>query len=190
MIATANAPPTRLPRPLPRPVRPVANETLASFLHRLAAANRLDHDELRSYIAADSHKRARIPLDRLAALSGQPELTLRRAIFDLPPPAGDPTELSWPGPGSLERLACRLCMARRGTPGAASVRLRADHLVCPPHQRWLGDSSRSCEDNQPSLANHPEILDANRHHRRLIHQHGDHMANACLGEAHRVCAAW
>jgi len=100
MIATADAPPTRLLRPLPRPVRPVANETLASFLHRLAAANRLDHDELRSYIAADSHKRARIPLDRLAALSGQPELTLRRAIFDLPPPAGDPTELSWPGPAA------------------------------------------------------------------------------------------
>jgi hypothetical protein len=190
MTVRVDAPPTRLLRPLPRPVRPMRNETLSSYLRRIASANRLDSDELRSYVAADNHKRARVPLDRLAVLSGQPRLALQRAIFEFWPPAGDPAEHGRPSLHSPERIACTLCMARRDVRSVAIVRLNVEDLLCQRHLRWLGDSSRSIEDNQPALATQPDIVKANRLHRLVIRRHGRTIADAAFRDAQEVCAGW
>ena len=82
MTPGLDAPPTGRLRPLPRPVAPVGNELRSSFVRRVALANRLNAEEFRAYVAADDRKRAAIPLDRLAILSGQPEPRLRRALDD------------------------------------------------------------------------------------------------------------
>ena len=45
-------------RPLPRPVTPMHDETITSYLARLAHANRLDPDALRVHVTADKRKTA------------------------------------------------------------------------------------------------------------------------------------
>jgi hypothetical protein len=155
-----DAPPTGMLRPLPRLVAPVGGELSSSFLRRVALANRLDPEEFRAYVAADDRKRAAVPMERLAILSGQPEARLRRALDDSSDPAA---------PDGLVRAACTLCMARRGIAMPVTVRLAATAVVCREHQRWLNDRHSG---GQPHLHRHPEVLAANRSHRRLVRRLG------------------
>jgi TniQ len=70
------------PAALPRPVKPFPGEIFASYLARLAHANRLDPETLRRYITAGS-RRGPVPVDRLSVVTGLPGITLRYAIPDL-----------------------------------------------------------------------------------------------------------
>jgi hypothetical protein len=173
---------TRLLRPLPRPVKPVPNETTDSYLHRLARANRLDDDALRAYAAGDPRKSIPIPVRRLAILSGQNEHALRRALPDLESGARRDHN-------RLVRYACRWCTAARAVTGWASVCLQPEDVVCLRHRRWMGDN-RTGPEHQPSLAAHPEILRANQRHRRIIRARGPAAARSAYHHAGWVCDHW
>lgn len=151
---------THMLRPLPRPVRAVRHETMASYLHRLAAANRLDTEALRSYVAASHRKRAPIPLNRLAVLSGQQAITLSHAIHEYQP---RPSRH-----GAEERTACESCAAARGIHETVIIRFPFEHLVCRRHKRWVTDTRYFGGIHQLQLARYPEILRANRLHRRIV----------------------
>lgn len=150
-------------RPLPLPVRPVPRETTSSYLDRLARANRLDSQALRTYLVGSHHKSKQIPVQRLAILSGQDQHGLRHALADLLEQRPDPTQ--------MVRTACRLCAASCQAIGPVTVHLQPQDLVCRNHNRWIGQSW-SRRDTQPRLTNHPEITQANKHHRRIIRAHG------------------
>ena len=59
-------------RPLPRLVAPFRDETITSYLHRLAGGNRIDPAGLRYLLARSDRKDAPVPLGRLAAITGMP----------------------------------------------------------------------------------------------------------------------
>lgn len=185
MITTVDAPPTRLLRPLPRPVQPVHRETLDSYVRRLAYANRLDADELRAYAANDAHKRAPVPLDRLAALSDTTTTLLQQRIEEWRPVPEHPPARIWP-----PVPACALCMARRAIAGLVVVHREVEAVVCRKHGRWLDDTDGLTVRAQPNLRAHPEILAANVAHRRLIGRYGRRLTDATYMTAYDVSAAW
>jgi hypothetical protein len=178
-------------RPLPRPVKPFHNETIGSYLDRLADANRLDREAFRIYIAGDHHKAAPIPLHRLSRLSGQATDVLRDALPDLKS-ADQQDQASRfrrsPGGRYWVRLACARCTATRGIATQVQCRLRLEDVVCLRHRRWLGRSSYGC--SQCALTSQPEILRANRRHRRLLSCHGRNVTEAAYRESDRICEVW
>jgi hypothetical protein len=182
-------------RPLPRPVKPFHNETIESYLDRLADANRLDREALRIYIAGDHHKAAPIPLHRLSLLSGQPAQALRNALPDVST-AKEATEQvetvpvrRRPGRHALVRPACTRCAAARGITTSVECLLRLEDVVCARHQRWLGQRG-SPGHHQPNLANQPEILLANRRHHRLLRRHDRVVTETAYRAATRICEQW
>ena len=166
---------------LPRPVPPFPGETTASYVYRLARANRLDDDALRAYATGDPRKSVPIPVRRLAILSGQNEHALRHALPDLE--SGGRRDRN-----RLVRYACRWCTAARII-GWASIYLQPQDVVCLRHRRWIGDN-RTGQEHQPSLAAHPEILHANKRHRRIIRATGPAAARSAYNHARWVCDRW
>lgn len=79
--------PLRLPRlrPLPITIAPFPDETVDSYLGRLARADRLRVKALRADLFGRWETRVwePVPVERLAILSGQPARTLRYAILEL-----------------------------------------------------------------------------------------------------------
>jgi hypothetical protein len=67
-------------RPLPRVAAPFRDETITSYLHRLAELNHLDPAGLRSWLAGSDRKDAPVPLGRLAAVTGMPRRSLSYAM--------------------------------------------------------------------------------------------------------------
>jgi hypothetical protein len=67
--------------PLPRPVKPFLGEDIASYMGRLAYANRLDADALCRLLTGTKRVRD-VPIDRLAVIAGVPNQTLEYAIID------------------------------------------------------------------------------------------------------------
>ena len=182
---------TPLLRPLPRPARPFPQETIESYLTRLAIANRLDVEALRRYAAGDQRKSVPIPIERLAILAGQTEQVLRHALPDLKRPI-DPAPQRFrrrPEDDRLVRVICRCCAAARGAGTVVRCYLRREDVVCLRHQRWLGDCDATPE-LQPSLVHQPEILAANRHHRKIIRKAGRPQAEAAYHEARWICEHW
>jgi hypothetical protein len=80
-------------RPLPIRPRPHADESVASYIRRLARANHLRPSYLHGYLSAPPHYTGGRPQPpRLAAVSGRQMSTLERALSDLaakPPPDPD-----------------------------------------------------------------------------------------------------
>jgi hypothetical protein len=70
-------------RPLPRPVAPVRDETITSYLTRLAEANRLDPAGLRHLLTGSNRKDADVPFASLAAITGRPPMLLAYAMPQL-----------------------------------------------------------------------------------------------------------
>jgi hypothetical protein len=98
-------------QPLPRQVKPFPAETSASYVARLAHANRLDAEALRYYITSDRRRSPPMPAARLAVVTGIPAQVLRYAIPDLDP---DP-------PGTTRALASRDDNVPGGTPSACAA---------------------------------------------------------------------
>ena len=67
-------------RPLPRVVAPFGDETITSYLHRLAGPNHIDPAGLRSLLARSHRKDAPVPLSLLAAVTGISCQLLGRAM--------------------------------------------------------------------------------------------------------------
>lgn len=177
-------------RPLPRPVPPVPAETLDSYLRRLAVANRLDPDALRAHLTRDTRRRARVPLDALARVSGQRPTALRHALPELDPTRLRPT-LRGPRPHGTVRRRCRSCTRARGHREDAWCWSDDHDVICLRHLRWTGDGHDwVLGEAQPDLRRQPDILAAHRRHHRLIRRHGHDATTAAFQKARHICHQW
>lgn len=189
---TARAP-TTLPtphRPLPRTVAPVQAETLDSYLRRLALANRLDPAALRAHLAGDTRRRAPIPLEALAQVSGQRRHALRHALPELDATRLRPTSRG-PRPAGVIRQHCIPCTRGRGHRDDVWC-WRHDHeVICRRHLLWTGDGQPLTRGGaQLDLRGQPDVLAAHRRHHRLIRRHGWTATAAAFSTARYICGHW
>lgn len=179
-------------QPLPRPVVPILDETLDSYLRRLAAANRLDPTALRVHLTASTRTTAPVSVDVLALVSGQRPQALRYAILELNT-AQELTQLNVrhrPRPGQITRPRCRLCLHTRGCHDNVWCWSHPEDVLCPRHQRWIAGDADHGARHQPCLRDQPEILAAHRHHHKLIRRHGRAPTTTAFHHADSVCAKW
>jgi len=161
------------PGPLPFRVVPVAGETIASYLSRVAAASHLPVSAITACLPSWFAARAAAcddlaatgqpqPADirHLAVLTGTSETALRHSLPALDGTARDSR------PPVRSALACRRCASRTGQRGLVPAHLPAHQRACPRHRTWLGRTI------QIDLAAALEIIRASRHASRLASQHG------------------
>ena len=171
-------------RLLPRFVAPCRDETISSYLARLAAANRLDPAALRTLLAGSDRKDAAVPLVRLAAVTGMPQAALAHAMPQICTPAELPGLHIAGRPRARDGwsfAACRHCTAGRPVTRWALH----DDVVCGRHRRWI-----SQDQAQPDLTAQLEILTAHRRHRRLIRRHGRDTVMRAFRDARYICLSW
>jgi len=172
----------------------VQDETIGSFIHRLARANHIRDQELVEYLnpemAGLSRRRFKVSLDAVAAVSGIDAVHLAYALPDLRsqfvmqdslhvlgrPIAGNPNKA---------RLACRRCVAAKNITTRVRIWARHDQNVCPRHQLWISEGVRDYED-QADVADFPEITRAQLRHRDLIRRHGHRRIRNFYGVAQEV----
>lgn len=147
-------------RRLPAPVSPAWNETVASWVHRLAAVHGLPAGELRAHLgigrtAPAGGMTALVP--RLAAVTGYPAGNLAWALPELRVPEPD-----WLVLRHLAQRACPRCTARHS--GGPVRRLFAHHeYLCTRHGYWTGPPDPSRDDPPRQLAALvPELAAAQR----------------------------
>src|SRR6516164_6572062 len=123
-------------RPLPRLVAPFADETITSYLHRLAGPNHIDPAALRRLLAGSDRKDAPVPLGRLAVITGMPCRSLACAM----PQICTPAELSGLPIRNRPRArdwwsfaACRPCVTGQPVTRWALH----DDVICYRHRRWI-----------------------------------------------------
>jgi hypothetical protein len=159
------------PAPLPVPVAPVAGEALASFLGRLAAANRTTPEAVLDILPPWFRVKARWHNDRwlpsslmpwaddaatrLAVISGSTAAAVKNALPAFGGTRGQPVRAV---------TACRRCTAARRIPQPVPVHLPAHHQVCLTHGIWLPGPGTP----QFSVSGCPDILAAERQARRLL----------------------
>ncbi|MET8330307.1 TniQ family protein [Streptomyces sp. NPDC005181] len=182
--------PDRL-RQLPIALRPVHNETLGSYLHRLAVANnrpagviaRLlgplppEFSPLSNTTAGwDPHSPG-----RLAILSGRPTPQLAWAL----PALADFLSPRRPEQRT-ERLIsrpCRCCTARRSPAASVVITLSPAHVhLCQRHQLW----TRSTHDIP--LVSLPEVIEAQRRLDHLVRRH--RQIRQALDLARKIVEDW
>jgi hypothetical protein len=159
------------PAPLPVPASPVAGEALASFLGRLAAANRTTPGALLDILPPWFRVKARWHDDRwqpahlmswaddaaarLAVISGSAAAAIKNALPAFGGSRGQPVRAA---------TACRLCAAARRITQPVPVHLPAHHQVCLKHGIWLSRAGTP----QFSVSECPDILAAERQARGLL----------------------
>ena len=172
-------------RRLPAPVPPARHETLASWLHRLAAVHGLNTGDLRAHLgigrtAPDGGMPALAA--RLATVTGYPPGNLARALPELHAPAPD-----WESLRHLAQRACPRCTARHQ--GGPVRRLFAHHeYLCARHGYWTGPPDPSHDDPPRPLALHlPELAAAQRVLRRTWRLHGWAVTFDATAAATSIC---
>lgn len=167
---------------LPHRITPMLNETVDSYLRRLAAANRQHHWDLRCYIAASNADSAPIPPRRLAAISGVPLPILRQAMLELCTDDDLRTMnvTGRPRPGHRARPGCLRCT--KGRTAKFWVR-QEDTLICLRHRCLTGPEIWD-------LTEVPDILQANRRHRRLIRRFGRRAVWKAFHGASAIVTEW
>lgn len=175
-------------RPLPRSIPPVHDETITSYLTRLAQANRLDPAALRHLLTGSHRKDAAVPFASLVAITGMTTRSLAYAMPQICTPAQRAAvhvaDRPRPRPGG-ELVACRPCTASAASGQAVTIWALHEAVVCRRHRRWLGESTA-----QLDLSQFPEILDAARRHRWLIRRHGRDTVMRAYRDAHYICVGW
>ena len=172
-------------RPLPRVVAPFRDETITSYLHRLAGPNHIDPAGLRSWLARKrpqgragaarpARRRHRDALP-VAGLRHAADLHRRRTVRPAHARTGHAPGHGWAFP------ACRACAAGQPVTRWALH----DDVICYRHRRWI-----SKDHEQPDLTGQPEILHAYRRHRRLIRRHGRDPVMRALRDAQHICIGW
>lgn len=159
------------PAPLPVPAAPVAGETLASFLSRLADGNRTTREALLDVLPPWFRVKARWHDDRWQPpplISRADDAAARLAVISGSATAAIKNALPAFG-GSRSRplravTACRLCTAARRVPQPVPVHLPAHHQACLRHGTWLSEPGTP----QFSVRGCPDILAAERRARHLI----------------------
>jgi hypothetical protein len=159
------------PSPMPVPAAPVAGETLASFLGRLATVNRTTPKALLEILPPWFRVKARWHDDRwqpghlmpwaddaaarLAVLSGSTAAAVKNALPAFGGSCGQPVRAV---------TACRLCTAARRISQPVPVHLPAHRQVCLRHGIWLSGPGTL----QFSVRCCPDILAAERQARGLL----------------------
>jgi hypothetical protein len=180
-------------RQLPGLTKPVQDETVKSYLERLARANCCAIEDLASYLAPHTwpHDDAKasdfliaslhhwtsdiftgIELSALAKATGLPEANLAYALPELRDQYPDARsmvlrERNIAGRPNYVGLACQRCVAAKGITTHVYVWMRHDQNVCLRHKLWIGPGAYGAED-QLNLAKLPEVVAAQRKHRVLI----------------------
>lgn len=167
---------------LPRTVTPFQNETIQSFLHRLAVANHISALDLDTHLAEPRQPRTRLSSPRpewLSIASGWPPSLLAQ-------------RLRWPAAGQRTTRpmpACRRCMARRGVFEPVRIHRRSHIHVCLTHQLWIGSGADRPE-SQVDLSPLPEVIKAQRRHSRLVRRHGAPATHAAYTDASHILTRW
>ncbi|WP_175412366.1 TniQ family protein [Streptomyces sp. TRM64462] len=187
-------------RPLPLRARPMKNETVVSFVARLAAANDFPVSLLlrtigdcvpgKHVLDRDARLNA-AALDRLVVLSRTPAEHLRRALPTLltapqyvPLPTGRPVLRFFRGdPHPL--LACRICTLQHGpaTPVAWEYR-SLNRFVCLSHHRWIGEGPHL------DLRSAPEIVAAQVQYADLAARIGHNATYKALTTSWQMTFRW
>lgn len=166
---TARRPAMGQARQLPIPIPPAMNETIESFLRRLAVVNHISYDTLKIHLGLNPVRRGlRIRPDnltRLVTITGYSQEHLTRALPQLANRHTDPARLAnWPRP------ACPACTSRHR--GGRVTRYYPSYVhACPKHRIWLsgGPFHRG---HVLDVSRTPAILAAHSKHRRLAHRRG------------------
>ncbi|MFF1742809.1 TniQ family protein [Streptomyces mirabilis] len=183
-------------RRLPCTVRPFHNETVQSFLTRLAEANHLRVDELRDYLGIRILKTTPVTvlLEPLSVVSGYPVSTLRLAMpeFIAAEYTDEPGLVERPltaRPQSLARPACRRCVRAAGITTSVNCWVTHEHNVCLRHRLWIGTGCQRSQD-QADLRRLPRVCFAQRHHRNLLARHGRRWVHGRFREGRDIYLKW
>jgi hypothetical protein len=177
------SPPPRLPRPVP----PFPGETTASYIYRLAVANKIHPADLQAHLAG-RREHGPVTLDALAATTGRLQRSLAYALPELRP--GTLLRAGPVLPGHVRRTVCWRCAARRDAFPYAIVWQPAEACICPAHRIWLGSAAYPRHRGQYDVGDLPEILQAQQRHYRLARRHGRQAAIDALAEAAHITALW
>ncbi|GAA2226605.1 hypothetical protein GCM10010430_02160 [Kitasatospora cystarginea] len=182
-------PARRLPRALP----PFHDETVDSYVTRLAPANALTASELVAYLGVRPRKKTPRTdfLTPLSVVTGLPADTLRLAlpefmtdhVSDEPGHIGRPLALD--KPRTLKRPACRRCVRAAGIDEAVTCWTTHDRNVCRRHRLWIGGGCNQPED-QIDISMLPSTVSADRHHRNLITRHGRRWVSDAFPDARDI----
>ncbi|MFD4572407.1 TniQ family protein [Streptomyces sp. NPDC058417] len=188
--------PPRLP--LPRTIPLFHNETLDSFLHRLAAANHLPADQLLPLLKIRRTKKtpANMLLEPLVAAAGVRQRALELALPEFLDTDADATDK----PGAIgrprsalhtaiQRPACRRCTLAAGITMTVTCWTTHDRNVCLRHRLWIGDGIANA-DEQVDVSRLPDTLRAQRHHRNLVARHGRRWVRSAYLNAHKIYFNW
>ena len=177
-------------RPLPRPVTPFRDETVSSYLRRLAHANRLDEGALRVHLTGSTSQD--IPAERLAAVSAHPVHVLRSAMLELcePHELAEPDLARRPAPGHQAGRVCRFCALARGVTEVVIRWKEPEDILCRRHRRWLVNQRAAVTGQYPDLSRQPGILRAHRRHRDLLRRHGRDQTRNAVTLATNICKDW
>lgn len=183
-------------QPLPRTVSPFHNETVASFLHRLADANHLPADQLLSLLEIRRTSKTPIStlLEPLATAVGLPSRTLKLALPEFldPDAPGSPGAIGRPRSTlhtAIQRPACRHCIRAAGIAPPVTCWTTHDRNVCLRHRLWIGDGITRI-DEQVDIARLPDTLKAQRRHRNLITRHGRRWVRNAYRSARKIYFSW
>lgn len=179
---------TSLLQPLPRTVRPVRDETLESYLWRLAHANGLNPHYLIDYLKGRPKRQtAPVPAEVVIKVSGQPATSMRYALLELCSQqelavmkvAGRPR----PGSSPMGRKCIR-CTQARDIHEPVTCWRRTEDVICLCHRMWV------TETGQVDLSGHEEIVQANKQHRKLIRRYGRVTAGRAFRQASSIISEW
>ena len=186
-------------QPFPRTVRLIPDETVTSFIARLAEANQLADRQLRRHLSPRhdaTTKTAKTALTSLAQASGYSPRVLCYALPELRSqyPARHNLHLHYRTRGARPneiRPACRRCMAAKGIYRQVEIWMRHDQNVClrRRHRLWIGPGvSRTRE--QIDLIRVPEIVQAQRRHNALLRENNRQWAQQIYEEAALMNRRW
>lgn len=182
--------------PLPRTVPLFHNETLDSFLHRLAAANHLPAVQLLSLLEIRRTKKTPVNtlLEPLAAAAGVRQHALELALpefLDADTP-DKPGTIGRPRAAlrtASQRPACRRCTHAAGITTPVTCWTTHDHNICLRHRLWIGDHIANA-DEQVDISRLPDALRAQKRHRNLIARHGRRWVRNAYPDARKIYFTW
>ncbi|NGN63175.1 hypothetical protein G5C51_04535 [Streptomyces sp. A7024] len=183
-------------RQLPCTARPFHDETVNSYLARLAAANHLRIEELREHLGVRMLKKTPMGklLEPLSTLSGYPVHNLRLAMpeFITEQYTDEPGCIERPATSrhrALKRPACRRCTRAMGITEPVTCWTTHDRNVCLRHRLWIGEGCHRIDD-QADLRRLPRVCRAQRHHRNLLVRHGRRWVRERFHEARSIYLQW
>ncbi|HEY9326929.1 MAG TPA: hypothetical protein VIS09_01605 [Streptomyces sp.] len=176
--------------PVPRTVTPFLNETVRTFVWRIAETHKLHPYEFLEFLAESQKHGAPVPGHRLAAVSGIALPVLKYALPELCT-SEDQRQYRLngrPTPGRHERVGCPRCIGNWHSSPWVRFWARQEDVICPSHWVWTGTTSSLDLSNHPKVAS--EVVAANRRHRRLIRRRGRLAVRAAYYDAKRLCWEW